>query len=98
MPEGRVHLETTIARNAATIATMDVKAVEVICHSGYVADEEPRAIVVDGRRLEVVAIERRWLEPEARCFMVRLGDGARCVLRQEVTASAWTIVRAKRPQ
>jgi hypothetical protein len=68
-----------------------VKAVEVICHSGYVADEEPRAVVVEGCRLEVVAIERRWRGPEARFFVVRLADGARCVLRQEMTTSAWTL-------
>jgi hypothetical protein len=73
---------------------MDVKAVEVLCHSGYVADEEPRVVVVDARRLEVVAIERRWREPEARLFVVRLADGATCVLRQEVTTSAWTMAES----
>ncbi len=65
--------------------------IEVVCYSGYAADEEPRAVVVDGRGLEVVALERRWREPEARGFVVRLSDGTRCVLRQEVTTGLWTM-------
>jgi hypothetical protein len=70
---------------------MDGKAVEVICYSGHVADVEPRAVVVDGRRLEVVGVERRWREPEARCFVVRLADAARRVLSQNVTTGRWTM-------
>jgi hypothetical protein len=73
---------------------MGPAAVEVLCYSGYAADEEPRAVVADGRRREVVAIERRWREPDARCFVVRLADETRCVLRQEVTTGAWTMAAA----
>jgi hypothetical protein len=62
------------------------KLVEVLCHSGYAADEEPRAVVVDGSRSQVVRIERRWREPEARCFVVHRADGTRCLLRQETTS------------
>jgi hypothetical protein len=69
----------------------DPQVVEVPCHSGYTADEEPRAVVIDGRGLEVVRIERRWREPDARCFVVHLADGARCELRAEVTTGAWTM-------
>ncbi len=75
----------------ATISAMAGKAVEVICYSGHAADVEPRAVVVDGRRLEVVAIERRWREPEARGFVVRLADGTRPKLRQAVASGEWTI-------
>jgi hypothetical protein len=74
------------------LSPMDPRPVEVICYSGYTADEEPRAVVVDGRRLEVVAVERRWREPEGRCFVVRFSDGTRCLVRQEVTSGAWTMV------
>ena len=72
------------------LVPVEPRTVEVICHSGYTADEEPRAVVVDGRRLQVVAVERRWQEPEARCFVVRISDGTRFLLRQDVTSSAWT--------
>jgi hypothetical protein len=73
------------------IATMQRRAVEVICYSGYAADEEPRAVVTSGRRLEVSIIERRWHEPDARFFVVRTSDGARRVLQQDVTSGAWTM-------
>ena len=85
----RLHAPTAAA--GVVVAAMDAQAVEVICYSGHVADEEPRAVVLDGRRLEVVAVERRWQEPEARFFVVRLADGARCGLRQEVTTRTWTM-------
>ncbi|HJX52463.1 MAG TPA: hypothetical protein VJ801_06835 [Polyangia bacterium] len=70
---------------------MERRSVEVMCYSGYDADEEPRAVVTGGRRLEVAAIERRWREPDARFFVVRTSDGARHVLRQDVTSGAWTV-------
>jgi hypothetical protein len=70
---------------------MDPRAVEVVCYSGHAADEEPRAVRFDGRRFEVVAIERRWREPDGRCFVVCLADGSRRLLRQDVTTHAWTM-------
>jgi hypothetical protein len=70
---------------------MESKVIDVICYAGYAADEEPRTIVVDGRRVDVVAVERRWREPDARFFSVRTADGTRYVLRQDVVTSAWTI-------
>ena len=76
---------------------METMTVEVICYGGHAAEVEPRALVVDGRRLEVVRIERRWQEPESRGFVVRLAGGERCVLRQDVTSSTWTMERAKGP-
>ena len=72
------------------IDAMEPRAIEVFCYSGYTADEEPRAVVTGGRRLEVTIVERRWREPDARFFVVRTSDGARHVLRQDVTSGAWT--------
>ena len=73
------------------IAAMEPRPAEVVCHSGYAADEEPRAVVTSGRRLEVTIVERRWREPDARFFVVRTSDGARHVLRQNVTSGDWTM-------
>jgi hypothetical protein len=41
--------------------------------------------------LEVTIVERRWREPDARFFVVRTSDGARHVLRQDVTSGDWTM-------
>ena len=43
--------------------------VEAYC--GGRGEEEPRALEIDGRRLEIDAIEGRWQEPEGRFFRVR---------------------------
>ena len=77
---------------------MHARLVDVRCHSGYAADEEPRVVVLDERRLEVVAVERRWREPEARFFVVRIADGTRYVLRQAVTTGVWTMKSAAAPK
>ncbi len=73
------------------MAAMEARTVEVICYSGYVGDEEPRAVVLEGRRLAVAAVERRWRTPEARFFTVRLSDGSRGVLREDATSGKWTM-------
>ncbi|MBN2575664.1 MAG: hypothetical protein JXP73_13950 [Deltaproteobacteria bacterium] len=70
---------------------MDTRVVEVLCYSGHAADTEPRAVAVDGRRWEVVAVERRGREPDARFFFVRISDGTRYILRQDVATGVWTI-------
>ena len=77
--------------SGAMLIRMEPSAVEVLCYSGYAADEAPRAVVVDGRRSEVVRVERRWREPDARFFVVHLADGTRYRLRQEVRTGAWTM-------
>ena len=37
----------------------------VIAYSGYQGEQEPRALVVEGERLEVVSIQDRWYDPLA---------------------------------
>jgi hypothetical protein len=57
--------------------------VQVECYAGSRADEEPLVVVLDGRRLHVLGIARRWQEVGARYFQVRLEDGDRYVLRHD---------------
>jgi hypothetical protein len=70
---------------------MEWRAAHVFCYSGYLADEEPRAVLAEGRRLEVAAVERRWREPDARYFTVQMADGTRRVLRNATTTGLWTM-------
>jgi hypothetical protein len=67
-----------------------MQPVEVIAYAGYRGDQEPRAVVLDGRRLRVHRIERRWRDPEADGFQVRLEDGRRLELRRDRDGEWWS--------
>lgn len=76
-----------------------MERVRVECYAGARADEEPRAVhLSEGggegaavRRL-VLAVERRWIEPDAAFFRVRLEGGRGCLLRHDRRTDAWELV------
>jgi hypothetical protein len=70
--------------------------VQVECYAGSRADEEPRVIEIDGRRLRVLGIARRWQDVDARYFQVRLEDGDRYVLRHDERVDEWTVIEVVR--
>ena len=47
----------------------------VECHSGYTYGERPTALVWEGERFLVEAVEAVWRIPAGRCFRVRTVDG-----------------------
>lgn len=62
----------------------DTNQFDVVTFDGYRADERPSAVILEGRRLEVLEVESSWLEsgidPASdvhRVFMVRCRGGAR---------------------
>ena len=59
---------------------MTRQPVAVLAYSGYRGEQEPRAMVVAGARIEIDKIVRRWREPEGRCFEVLDRDGVVHVL------------------
>lgn len=66
-------------------------AIRVECHAGYRGDEEPRAFWLGGRRLEVVELADRWLDPAYRYFKVRADDGDLYILRRDELSGDWTL-------
>jgi hypothetical protein len=60
---------------------MSEEKVRVIAYSGYRGEETPRALELDGKRIEVVEIQERWIEQEIgdratkRFFKVKGSDG-----------------------
>ncbi|MBW2527789.1 MAG: hypothetical protein JRI23_26650 [Deltaproteobacteria bacterium] len=71
-------------------------SVRVECYAGYRADQEPRTVQWSGRRLRVLGIAKRWHEPDASCFRVRLEDGNLYELRRRVDDDAWSLVEVRR--
>lgn len=67
--------------------------VSVVAYSGSRGEEEPRALVLDGERLEVLGVADRWLDPAARYFKVRASDGNVHLLRCDGETQEWTLVR-----
>ncbi len=60
---------------------MSYREVHVVAYSGYQAEESPRTIVLHSKRIEVVRIDRMWIEEGAegrsrrRFFKVEGSDG-----------------------
>jgi len=63
-------------------------ALHVECSSGYKADQEPRAFVLDGDRRVVLGIADRWYDPDASYYKVRADDGHRCMGRATTSATS----------
>jgi len=64
--------------------------IEVECYAGYRGDEEPRSLVIDGRRLLVQEIVRRWRDVNGRRFRVRCKDGREYDLSHDESTGLWT--------
>lgn len=72
---------------------MDTRSepVRVECYSGYRYAEEPRAVERPEGRTEVVAVLRRWREPQGPAFRVRLSDGSEATLLYDEALDRWSI-------
>jgi len=65
--------------------------VTVETYSGYRADERPRALVLEGRRYEVLEVEDRWYSPGATYFRLLASDGNRYVVRHREAGDEWSL-------
>ena len=60
---------------------MPEEEIRVIAYSGYRGKETPKALLLGGKRIEVVEIQERWIEQEIgdratkRFFKVKGSDG-----------------------
>lgn len=66
--------------------------VRVECYAGQRAEESPRGFSIGKRRIEVVEIIDRWLDPAHSHFKVRGDDGGIYILRYEQTSDSWEMV------
>ena len=65
--------------------------IRVECDAGDPGEEEPIALYLGERRLEVTEVVDRWLAPGHRYFKVRVGDGRQFVLRHDAAKHAWEL-------
>ena len=71
---------------------MHAPHVTVESYAGYKGEETPRAFVVDGIRLHVLDILRRWYSETHGYFRVRADDQYRYVLRHDLDRGDWELV------
>jgi hypothetical protein len=63
----------------------------VECYAGYRSDETPRAFFIGDRRIEVVEVLDRWLDPDHRSFKIRGENGNLYILRHDVPGEKWDL-------
>lgn len=73
-------------------AAHGIQPIHVECYAGYKADEEPRVVVLDGVRRQVLGIADRWYDPDAAYFKVRADDGYQYLLRRDLEGGTWSLV------
>jgi len=68
-----------------------MKAVEVISHSGYKADESPRLLKIGDTLLPIAQIEDRWYSPGETFLRVLTETGDRYLIRHVEAQDTWTL-------
>ena len=75
------------SRDAAETADVRVE-----CYAGHRAEEAPRCFFLGKRRIEVVEIIDRWLDPAHSHFKVRGDDSGIYILRHDQPVDRWELV------
>jgi hypothetical protein len=74
-----------------------METIRVESYAGYGAEEYPLRFYLDGRQVEIISIEKRWLTPEGKCFKVKGDDGYVYVLQYNSETHSWNLLTINRP-
>jgi len=79
---------------------MESLLIEIQCYAGYKADETPRRFRFEHNWIEVEEVVDRWHQVEgpptssrADYFKVQAGDGRLYLLKHDLDAGQWLLVR-----
>ena len=61
------------------------------CYAGYRAEETPRAIKFQSRRVQVKKVLDRWLDPAHRYFKLLGDDDAVYIIRHDTLSDDWEL-------
>ena len=75
---------------------MGLNNIKVNCYSGHTYAERPRSFEWQGVEYEVEEIERAWLEPGERYFLVRTRDNKLFRLCYNETQNQWSLMEQAR--
>lgn len=65
--------------------------IRVECYAGYRGEEKPRLLLLGKRKVAVVEIVDRWLDPDHRYFKVRGDDAGLYIIRYDVQGDNWQL-------
>ncbi len=73
---------------------MPAKTIEVLAYAGHRDEEEPRSFLLDGEKIQIEQIDKRWLEEgpdrgRKRFFKVRARDGFSYTLFYDEESHGW---------
>ncbi len=66
--------------------------IRVECHAGYRAEETPRRFFIGQRKIEVLEIIDRWLDPVHSYYKLRGDDGGIYILRYDREPDVWEMI------
>lgn len=64
-------------------------SLRVECRAGHRGELEPKAFHFAARRIEVMLVADRWLDPQYRYFKVQAYDSTVYVLRHDELSGRW---------
>jgi hypothetical protein len=76
----------------------ELLTVQVECHAGYRGEQTPRAILFDGRRIELVSLLDQWLAPDHRYFKTADASGDVYILRHDSSGDRWELTMYQRAE
>ncbi len=70
-----------------------MNTLKVNCYSGHTYAQRPVSFSWQGMDYEVEEVEKEWLEPEKRCFLVKTVDNKSFQLCYNEALNEWSISR-----
>lgn len=68
-----------------------VMRIGVECYAGYRGEETPKRILMEARKIEIVAVQDRWLSPDHRYFKVLGDDRGTYIIRHDPHRDVWLL-------
>ncbi len=73
---------------------MDDKPIAVVCYSGRTYADRPASFVWQGKKYDVKQVEKEWLEPGERHFVVKTEDEKRFEICYHEREDSWSLREA----
>jgi len=69
--------------------------ITVQTYAGYRGDERPVSFSWEGRTFRIIEIIDRWYDPDHNSYKVLADDGTTYLLRHDMNADSWEMVKSK---
>ena len=69
--------------------------IDVQTYAGYKGDERPVLFSLEGQIFRIMEIVDRWYDPDYNCFKVLADDGTTYLLRHDMNADVWELVKSR---